>query len=104
MALAAWSGIAVLGLASLGVCLTRSTRARLLVEALRGIGEILADVGRAVVKVDEAPIRDRVLAEARRAAGGLVSRLRMRPSGREPGVQLADLVVGAFCRGGLEQG
>ena len=50
------------------------------------------------VVLDEMPLSDRVLAAARRNAG-LGARVRMRPSHREPGLQLADLLAGARCRG-----
>ena len=76
-------------------------RARLLLEAVEGLSRILA--GRlqgsscATLELDEAPLRDRVLAEARRQGRGAVCRVRMRSSRREPGVQLADLLAGSHC-------
>ena len=76
-------------------------RARLLLEAVEGLSASLAErlpgSGCATLELDEAPLRDRVLAEARRRGRGTVCRVRMRSSRREPGIQLADLLAGSHC-------
>ena len=58
---------------------------------------LLVVYGPGEVVLDEAPISDKALGRARRRAG-LRSRVRMRPSHREPGLQLADLLAGARCK------
>jgi len=58
----------------------------------------LAPHGPREVVLDEMPLSDSALGAARRRAG-LRARIRMRSSHREPGIQLADLLAGARCRG-----